>query len=522
MDIQQIRQQYPQYNSLSNGELAFRLWNKDYKGTLPMGQFADRIGLEQSDFNQMVQFAEQSGYQPTTETGTRQPIGTGQGAVRSAFQGGTFGFGDEIVGGMAGTAQAASNLIQGHPANLGGEVARFTEQERERIGQFREESPVIATGSEIGGAIASGVAAPAVGAVQRLSPVARAAVTGSASGAAYGAGTAEGGFGERAARAVQTGIPSALFGAGTQVALNAVTPRLAALFQRSAERPSVESLRAVKNAAYQAVDDSGLKFDQGQIQSLASRARQIADDFDYIDDPQVFPNTYAALRILERRGGANETTIGQLDSLRQSLWQRLNASKGSEPAIGRMIDEIDDLIQNYPATDDLMNAARLANSRFKKAELLENAMQRAELQTASTGSGGNILNKYKQAVTSILTNPNQARWFTDVEKQQMEQLVRGTLGENALRQIGKLSPTGNGLMTALNIGAVAANPAMAAVSAAGAGAKAVSDRSGQRAMQGLLNTISGVPLRPAVQVPYAAGVPAGGASALSQLVQENR
>lgn len=510
MDITQIRQQYPQYDQLSNAELAYRLWDSNYKGKLPMGQFADRISLPQEDFTQMLTVAESSGYQPTTESGQAQPVGA-TGAPRAAFQGMTMGFGDEIVGGMAGAASAAGNVLQGQPANLRQEVGRFTEQERGRIGQFREESPVVSTGAEIAGAIGSGVAAPVPGAVARLPSMARAALAGGASGAAYGAGTAEGGVQERARNAVEVAIPSALFGGALQGTINVAArnaPRIAALFRRSAERPTIELLRNTKNAAYEAVDQSGIKFAPDQMNGLLAAARGAADDVNYV--PDVDRNTFAAIRMIENNAG-KERSIGQLDKLRQGLWARYNSSNGSEPAIMGMIDAVDEMIAAHPATDDLMTLAREANSRFKKAELLDLAMERAQLQTASTGSGGNILNKYKQAVTSILTNPKKAKWFNDAERTQMQQFVEGGLGENALRTLGKLSPTGNGLMLALNVGAVAANPAMAGVTAAGAGAKYMADRSGERAMQGLMNTISGAPMRAPARAPYVQGAPQAGA-----------
>lgn len=519
MDINQIRQQYPQYNSMSDGELAFRLWDKDYKGRVPMGVFADRIKLPQQAFGEMTSFARSSGYQPTTESGTAQPVGSATGVPRSALQGMTFGFGDEIVGTMAGGMQAAGNVIRGQPANLGGEMQRFTEQERQRIGQFRQEAPVTALGTEIAGAVASSIATPPVRALQALAPVTRATVTGGGTGALYGFGTGEGGVTERAQNAVEVGIPSALFGGALQGTIQVVgrnAPRIAALFKRSAERPSIETLRNTKNAAYDAVDQSGLRFDPADMDGLLVAARQAADDVNYV--PDVDRNTFAAIRMIENNAG-KEATIGQLDKLRQGLWGRYNSSNGKEPAILNMIDAVDNMIASHPSTDAMMTLAREANSRFKKAELLDFAFNRAELQTAATGSGGNILNKYKQAVTSILTNPNQAKYFNDAEKAQMEALIRGDITENVMRRIGKLSPSGNGLMLALNIGAIAANPAMAAVTAAGAGAKAFADRSGQRAVQGLLNTVSGVPLRPAVQVPFIAGAPQAGAVLTSDTLQ---
>jgi hypothetical protein len=132
-----------------------------------------------------------------------------------------------------------------------------------------------------------------------------------------------------------------------------------------------------------------------------------------------------------------------------------------------------------------MSTARIANSRFKKAELLDNAFKRAEDQVAATGSGGNTVNKFRQSVSNIINNPKQAKFFTQEEIDFMRQFVRGNVSENTLRLIGKLSPSGNGLMTALNIGAIAAEPMMATVTAAGAGAKALSEASARRGAEAL-------------------------------------
>ena len=515
MDITQIRQQYPQYGSMSDGELAYRLWDKDYKGRVPMGVFADRIKLPQQAFGEMTSFARSSGYQPTTESGQVQPVGSATGAPRAALQGMTFGFGDEIVGGMTGTMAAAGNVMRGQPANLGGEVERFTEQERQRIGQFRQEAPVTAIGSEVAGAVASSVVTPAVRALQALSPLARATVTGGGSGALYGFGTGEDGLASRLRNAVEVGIPSALFGGALQGTVQIAG--IAALFKRSAERPSVEVLRNTKNAAYDAVDKSGLRFDPADMDSLLVAARAAADDVNYV--PDVDRNTFAAIRMIENNAG-KEATIGQLDKLRQGLRNRFDASGGKEVGILKMIDAVDDMIASHPATDALMTLAREANSRYKKAELLDLAMiTKPELQTASTGSGGNILNKYKQAVTSILTNPSKSRWFNDAEKAQMETMVRGTGTENFMRQIGKLSPTGNGLMQYLNLGAIVANPLFAIGSVAATGAKAIADNTGRRAVQEILDTVSGVPPRPRVQVPFIPGAPQSGAVLTSDTLQ---
>lgn len=250
-----------------------------------------------------------------------------------------------------------------------------------------------------------------------------------------------------------------------------------ALFTRSAQAPTIENLRALKTQAYRDADAANVKFSQQQTDGLIARAQQALDDANFV--PEVDLQSKAAFQALSNQRG-KQLSLGELDKLRQGLWTRYNADK-SQVAILGMIDEIDNVIQSSPAGGELMTAARLANSRFKKAELLDDAFTKAADQTASTGSGGNILNKYRQAVTSIINNPKKSKWFSDQEIAVMREFVRGTTRENLLRLGGKLSPSGNGLMAALNLGAVAVDPTMLAVSAGATAAKAAADRS---AMQG--------------------------------------
>lgn len=254
-----------------------------------------------------------------------------------------------------------------------------------------------------------------------------------------------------------------------------------AMFKRASDRPSVETLRDAKRAAYSAVDGAGFKLPASVADDIAQRAQAAAASANYV--PDVDLQTKAALSILQNQSG-KQLSISELDKLRQGLWTRYNRAP-NEVAIREMIDIVDEAIQTAPGGGDLMQAARLANSRFKKAELLENAFRKAEDQVASTGSGGNTVNKFRQAITSIINNPKQAKFFSQEEIDMMRRFVRGDVSENMLRLIGKLSPSGNGLMMALNIGAIAVNPAMAAATATGAGAKAASEAMAMRGAEAL-------------------------------------
>ena len=256
--------------------------------------------------------------------------------------------------------------------------------------------------------------------------------------------------------------------------------------KRSIERPSLESLRDAKNVAYDAVDKSGVKFSTDEVGNLINRAKASVDDFNYV--PDVDLQTKAALSTVGAQAG-KELTIGQLDKLRQGLYKRYNKAP-EEQGIRAIIDEIDDLIEAKEPANTLMSAAREANKRYKKSELLDEAFTRAQRSAAASGSGGNVVNNYRRAVANILNSKKNSKYFLDEEKQVMEQFVKGNFSENTLRLIGKLSPSGNGLMAALNIGAVAYNPLMVGVTGAGLISKSGAERSALRSVEMLKNMLA--------------------------------
>jgi len=65
----------------------------------------------------------------------------------------------------------------------------------------------------------------------------------------------------------------------------------------------------------------------------------------------------------------------------------------------------------------------------------------------------------------------------------MKKLIEGNIPDNVFRLLGKLSPTGNGLMTFLNLGAVIADPSFIIATAIGTSSKIVSDKRSNKAIQ---------------------------------------
>lgn len=408
------------------------------------------------------------------------------------------------------SANTADEMAGGVGYVMGGpDQAKFMrEKARAYDAERKEDRPGMSLLGDLIGAVVS----PLTKVFGPAKTVGGAAVQGGTMGAAYTAGAGEGGLLERAEDAGKGAVAGAVFGGVTKKTVDFGSAAFRRLYQKTAERPTVEGLRAMKSAAYQAVDASGAKFSQAEMKSVLGKAvADIRANGTYTAETDT--QTRAALAVLEnamkRKDGM---TISQLDKIRQNLYARLGAAR-NEVSIGVAIDAVDDLIASKAATNDLMLAARVANQKYKKAELLDRAMTKVIDQTAGTGSGGNILNKYRQAVESIINNEKKAKYFSAEEIDAMRGFVRGTLPENVLRRIGKLSPSGNGLMMALNLGAAALDPSMLAATAVAAGSKEAADRMAQRGFDGLIDTVTGyaAPSTPAMSgaVAPVAGMVAG-------------
>jgi hypothetical protein len=138
--------------------------------------------------------------------------GRAEGTTRAGLQGASFGFGDEIVAG--GTA-ALDSLVRGD--NFSQAYDARLSQERGKLGQFREDSPVAAYGAEIVGAIPTALL-PALN-ILRGGRYLKAAGTGGLQGGLYGYGAGEGGTVNRMkSGAVGTAMGTALGAAGVPIA----------------------------------------------------------------------------------------------------------------------------------------------------------------------------------------------------------------------------------------------------------------------------------------------------------------
>lgn len=248
--------------------------------------------------------------------------------------------------------------------------------------------------------------------------------------------------------------------------------------------PSLDDLRLQKDAAYDAVDNLGVKYTPQSYKRLTGTidAAAIADNI----SPTRHPKAFSFIDDIKTRYPQG-LSLTEMDQLRQEVRRDIMASAdAAERHFGEIImDEIDDFIAKAGPGDvsagsakgasEAITAARELNARLRKTEIIEQAIDKADLFAASTGSGGNINNATRQKLRAILDNPKRSRGFSADELAAIEDVVRQGTGEKLLRLIGKLSPSGNGLSLFGHLAGTAYNPAWAAVPVAGLAAKSGAD-----------------------------------------------
>lgn len=325
-----------------------------------------------------------------------------------------------------------------------------------------------------GGQVAGSLLLPAA----RAKTVMGAAGGGAVAGGAYGFGSGEGGFAERAKNAGKDALVGGAAGGLFRAGANALGNRAAAK-----TIPTKGDLRRVAEEGYDAAERAGVIYRPEAIRELATETVNDLARFGY--HPQLQPRVAAVLSEMERLAQGNVTHKG-VDVLRRIAASAASSADASERAIAsKIIERIDDLMMNPSYRNVLSGDVQAASrgtrqgrenwARMRRAEMVDTAAIKAQRRADSTGTGGNLENALRQNVRGILDNPRRSRGMTPQEISAAERVVSGAKGQDALRLVGRLSPTTGGLSAALNVGAAVTNPMLAIPGAIGMGAKIAAD-----------------------------------------------
>lgn len=372
---------------------------------------------------------------------------------------------------------------------------------------FGERTANANPGATTGGELAGGVlgTAPLVAAAPAAfgggtAALGTRAIASGLSGAGIGGADAAVRSGGDFGKAAEGALAGGAFGAAAPYVAAGVGRVIGGVADRFAPReaaPSIDQLKGSARAAYQRADDAGVQVSQP---AFADAVKGIATDLREAGiDRTLHPKATAVLNRLDDASGT-APTLQDLDLLRRVAKGAASSLEPDERRLGKQIvEKLDGFVNGLKPADLIkgdadtataaLNEARGFWARASKAQRVDDAVEGAERQAASIGSGGNVNNATRQAIRRILDSPKLSAGYTADEIAQMEEIVRGTGMQNALRLIGKLSPQGNGLMAALGLGATAANPLMAAAPAAGLVAKKLADRGTQRGVAQLSEMI---------------------------------
>jgi hypothetical protein len=419
--ISDIRSQYPQYQDLTDKQLADALHQKFY-ADMPADQFYAKIGLDTTDAvsarakagierAKAIQngTATRTAIDPSTGQPTGVPafspvkydrLGSGVAGAENAM---TFGFGDEL-GSYLGSA------ISGLPRE------EVLQQMRAMDSKAQSENPGSYLTGQIGGGLAQGLVTGGAGfgasAANTGGTLGRVALGSALDGTIYGglqgAGNANGDLMDRAKGAAIGGGTGALVGGAAPyiaAGVGAGVRRLISPFASSPEREAAVSILAkegVPVTAGQRTGSKALQFAESELGG--SKAANMMED-------QAAAFTDAAMR---KAGGSGRATPDNLSSLYDTLGQGFSdlASRNSLTADKQMAQDIATTLKRYgnlleaqqkPIINNVVgDLVQRVNANGGKLSGAEYQMIRSDLSRAAKSTGNQTLSAAFKGIRDAL------------------------------------------------------------------------------------------------------------------------
>ena len=482
-----IRSKHREYDDLTDGQLAYKLYKAKYSD-MPMGMFADKIGLSQDAFGEMIGTAKQSGYQPTSRVGSASNEDLGMtGLPRAALSGLTLGGSDEMVAGMAAAGRKA---LQGDERNLGDIYQQELEAESARIAKYKRTDPIKAGVAEFAGAAM--IPAPVKG-------VKSAAATSAGLGGVSGFLGSEGDVSQRLESGAQGAFLGSLLGPAFYKGGSLLESQFGSMLKKRAQKaasegaPAIEQLKREASDAYTLARSKGATINPDDYMSFVNRVINQATDGRGMTSTRskLLPQTTSVINEAKSYLG-KQIGIDDLDELRQLA--QIPAGNFNNPneqrvAVG-IIRSIDDFVDNLTpeqlaqgsATDvgPLLKSARSAWQKMRKTEGVESIIEKSESYAGGLESG------IKNQINAILRNDKKRKMYTPKEIEAMKEIVNGSPVGNLIGNISQLGLSATGGRNAFNVGSglVAGGGAGFAVGGpAGAAIGAVMEMAGTTALR---------------------------------------
>jgi hypothetical protein len=362
-------------------------------------------------------------------------------------QGMLMGFGDELTAAIGTPGRMVKQYMNDQPISMSKAYEEGHDFEQERIRQYKEESPIASTASEIGGSMfgAGNLMKGGVSLLAKNPTVLKAAAEGGIYGGIYGAGTAD--RGERtegAARGAATGIA---IGTVAQGAGNMIAKKIAANKAAKASIP-VDALREQTNAFYKQSEALGLKVSQKSMKHLAGNLKIAAGK----TNDKLRPRISGIVDDLDDLA-SGPMSLEDLDEFRQIVGDEYRRATKSEKRILQrmkgMIDSFSDNLSAKDVTGDLkaiqfLKQGRELHTRTRKVEILEDLMDLADVkaqgQLTQSGQANALRQKFSQLYTQI--QKKKINTFSPEEVEIIREMASGNFTPKSVAWLKRLAPKG--------------------------------------------------------------------------------
>lgn len=410
-----------------------------------------------------------------SDTGVESSPEAATATIRNVLQGMSFGTADE-----AEAALRSAFGDKGYDENI--------DLIRSEMKAYAEANPEAALTQElIGGVMSPATLLKAPAYIERAAPMLRGAIKGGVGGGVYGAASAEGDLATRAEEGLVGAGAGVIIGAPLEKAVSLLgNAKLNKQIKAQSRAPDIDRLKSIKDAAYEAVDQTNFAIGPGEAQTIFQRASKVAEDNFYTPMPGTTTAVDRARKLLETLT-VKGMTLGQSEQVRRRLF-KLAEDKADGYIVRQMINEFDDVIEDSLAKGQIpqLQIAREANRKYKNSEAIAEAFDKADIKVGKRTEG------YRKVAQSLLKDQRQMRYFTDAEKEVLQQMADGTASQKLLATLGRFDFSAKGLAGAINLFTMANAPWTALLFVGTGGAKYMADRKAIAAAKKLIAKAGGV------------------------------
>lgn len=236
--------------------------------------------------------------------------------------------------------------------------------------------------------------------------------------------------------------------AGALISPYAANKTLSAFQKKNVTSPTLPTLKAEKNSAYDLLKSEGTGLTGTQTAYLVQDMRSVLNMDDIILSAK--PSVERALALVDEVEKSGAMNLSKFNELQKALG-KIYKTAPDAPEVLSMLKKMDDVLADGSKDAALMQAAKAANSKYAKARMLDKYFA----QATQNAKKGNLIPKtgeaFQAAATKILNNDRAAAFWSPDELAALKRVADGTIGSKVLATIGKLAPTSNGLTSGMSI-----------------------------------------------------------------------